>query len=112
MHELTVVKALIDSVENYRQGHNGDEVKSLTVEVGKLTCVDTQRMEFCFDMVKSDSDMAQTLLNIKRVTAEAQCQQCGKTFEINRPGEPCVCGSYKNTLLSGNELNLIEIEFV
>ena len=112
VHELTLVQGLLKAVNQCRQAHGNKVVKCVTVEIGALTCVDSERLVFCFDMVKTDWDMASTKLLIHTVMAKAKCHACGEEFVMNSPGEPCVCGSFENTLLSGQELNLIEIEFV
>ena len=112
MHELSIIKALIKSVEEYQRAEQANQVKSLRIEVGNMTCVDADRLLFCFDMVKQDAGLSDVDLCIDPVQATAQCLSCGHRYEIRRVGEPCKCGSYKHDLLSGNELNLTEIEFV
>jgi hydrogenase nickel incorporation protein HypA/HybF len=112
MHELSIINALIKSVEEYQRAEQENQVKSLRIEVGNMTCVDSARLLFCFDMVKQDAGLSDVDLCIEPVQAIALCQSCGDQFEILRVGESCKCGSYKHDLLSGNELNLTEIEFV
>ena len=112
MHELSVIKALIDAVEGYKQSEQAREVKTVRIEVGNMTCVDSERLLFCFDMVKEDAGLRNANLRIDPVKATAKCLVCGNHFDLSRIGEPCECGSYQHDMLSGNELNLTEIEFV
>lgn len=112
MHELSVIKALIEAVEGYKQSEQARKVKTVRIEVGSMTCVDPERLLFCFDMVREDAGLKQAELRIDPVKASVKCQVCGHHFDIDRIGEPCECGSYQQDMLSGNELNLTEIEFV
>ena len=112
MHELSVIKALLKAVNDNLAEHHNRQVKTITIEVGKMTCVEPQRLQFCFDMVKEEAGFNNTLLTISSVVAKAQCQACGNIFELERPGQPCGCGSYQYWLEGGDELNLTEIEFV
>jgi len=112
MHELSVIKALIEKVESYKQAEQANQVKSLRIEVGSMTCVDAERLLFCFDMVRDDAGLGNALLCIDPVKATARCLGCGNHYEIRQLGESCQCGCYEHDVLSGNELNLTEIEFV
>lgn len=122
MHELSIIKALLQQIEQYRNEKpsvedaspercNSKSIASITLEVGTMTCVDADRLKFSFDMVKEEARLSHTILNINTVLAQAKCKQCQKTFDLKQLGQACACGSYDYTLLSGQELNLIEIEF-
>ncbi|XOV78623.1 MAG: hydrogenase maturation nickel metallochaperone HypA [Aestuariibacter sp.] len=111
MHELSVMKALIDAVKGYQQQH-AQAVKAIRIEVGKLTCIDSERLKFCFDLLREDEGLRDTQLRIDTVTATAKCQGCGKQMQLHHFGQACDCGSFENEILTGNELNLTEIEFL
>lgn len=111
MHELSVVKALADGVKTHCEGQDLEQIKVITIEVGKLTCVDPERLQFCFDMIRQEVGLEQAKLNINKVPAIACCQQCSTQYEIENPGQACRCGCYEYRLETGNELNLIQIEF-
>lgn len=122
MHELSIIKALLQQVEQYRDAEHSNNdtsekqcysksITSITLEVGTMTCVDGDRLKFSFDMVKEEAGLKNTVLKINTVLAKAKCKQCEQTFDLAQLGQACVCGSYDYTLLSGQELNLIEIEF-
>ncbi len=111
MHELSVVQTLIETVQQHAKQEQAGKVSRIAIEVGALTCIDQDRIQFCFDMVKSDADMHGSELQINTVTATAKCQDCHNTFELKNLGLPCpTCGSYSYDMITGNELNLTEIE--
>lgn len=111
MHELSVVKAMIKKVEEYQKQESETAVRRFTVEVGSLTCVDPQRLQFCFELAKSDTELREAELVIRNIEAEARCNKCHSVFSVKILGEPCACGSYDLALSSGKELDLVEIEF-
>lgn len=109
MHELSIIKALLQQVKPYQDQER--KIVAITIEIGKMTCVDAQRLKFSFDMVKASSGLDEVELRVNDVAATARCNDCGQSFDLKQPGQACPCGSYDYTLLSGQELNLIEIEF-
>ncbi|MDC0603266.1 hydrogenase maturation nickel metallochaperone HypA [Aliiglaciecola sp.] len=111
MHELSVVRSLIESVKEHTPDSSKRVLKGIVIEVGRLTCVDTERLMFCFTMVQEESGLADVQLRIEPVNATVKCSQCGDEHQISRLGEACRCGSYQHQVLTGNELNLIQIEY-
>lgn len=141
MHELSVVKALIDAVVQHaavyqREQFSGDEtvtdvnrnefdnnvavsgksninkVKVITVEVGELTCIEPQRLVLCFDLVKSACGMKDCLLEICQKQTEVRCRQCQAVYHPTSINQPCHCGSRQQAIVSGAQLHLTAIEFI
>ncbi|MBM7457103.1 hydrogenase nickel incorporation protein HypA/HybF [Oceanisphaera litoralis] len=107
MHELSVVRALLNQLEPYQDR----DISRIRIEVGTLSCVDGERLQFCFDMVKGEAGLSDTELFIDMVPAQAECRACSRRFTPNGPGDACPCGSYDYTLTSGRQLLLTEIGF-
>ncbi|MDP5291389.1 hydrogenase maturation nickel metallochaperone HypA [Oceanimonas sp. CHS3-5] len=107
MHELSVVRALLTELKPYQHR----VISRITVEVGAMSCVDGERLQFCFDMVKQDAGLGGAELIIEAVPAQAECRDCGRHFAPTGPGENCPCGGYDYTLISGRQLLLTEIGF-
>ncbi|WP_116473241.1 hydrogenase maturation nickel metallochaperone HypA/HybF [Zobellella maritima] len=107
MHELSVVRALLTQLKPYQHR----KIIRVTLEVGAISCVDSERLQFCFDMVKAEAALADARLDIEVVPARAQCRNCGRYFAPSGPGDACPCGSYDYTLTSGRQLLLTEIGF-
>lgn len=107
MHELSLVKSLLQQVKPYQDR----PIKKVVLEVGTMTCVDPERLVFCFDMVKEEAGLSDANLQINMQQAIAKCQQCDREFKLQQLGQPCECGSYHYTIGTGRDLNLIEIEF-
>jgi hydrogenase nickel incorporation protein HypA/HybF len=107
MHELSVVRALLTQLKPYQQ----QEIRRICIEVGAMSCVDGERLHFCFDMVKDEAGLADAELMIDVVSAQAECRGCGRHFAPSSPGDACPCGGYDYTLTSGRQLLLTEIGF-
>ncbi|WP_107852520.1 hydrogenase maturation nickel metallochaperone HypA/HybF [Oceanimonas marisflavi] len=107
MHELSVVRALLSELAPYQHRR----ITCITLEIGAISCVDSERLQFCFDMVKEAGGLSDAELVIKQVPAEAQCRACGRCFAPSGPGDACPCGSHDYTLTSGRQLLLTEIGF-
>lgn len=107
MHELSVVRALLTQLKPYQHR----KIISVSLEVGAMSCVDSERLHFCFDMVKGEAGLHGTELCIEVVPARAECRDCGRHFAPGGPGEACPCGGYDYTLTSGRQLLLTEIGF-
>ncbi|MDF2180189.1 hydrogenase maturation nickel metallochaperone HypA [Aliiglaciecola sp. CAU 1673] len=107
MHELSLVRALLENLMPYRH----KPISRVVLEVGALSCVDGERLAFCFDLVKAEAELDECELVIENKAAQAVCHQCRRHFAINRYGEACPCGSYDYQLNKGQELMLKQIEF-
>lgn len=107
MHELSLIRALLQNLAPYRQR----AIRRVVLEVGALSCVDGKRLAFCFDMVKADAGLSECELVVENKAAQATCHQCQRHFAITHFGEACVCGSYDYRLNTGQELMLKQIEY-
>ncbi|MBU2712307.1 hydrogenase maturation nickel metallochaperone HypA [Zooshikella harenae] len=107
MHELSIINALL----KYIQPYLNRKIKCIKIEVGSMSCIDPERLIGCFDWVKATAGLSDTQLIIDHHPAKASCQQCHQDFSLTQLGQPCPCGSYDYTLLSGQQLTLTEIEF-
>ncbi|MDE1460816.1 hydrogenase maturation nickel metallochaperone HypA [Spartinivicinus poritis] len=107
MHELSIIQALLQQVRPYTDKN----IRRICIEVGGLSCVDPDRLQFCFEMVKEEAALSKAELVIDNPCGQARCNNCQKLFELVRLGLPCPCGSYNYTLISGQQLTLTEIEF-
>lgn len=109
MHELSLVGNIIEQAQKHAEGKL---IKSITLDVGVLTCVDPGAMMFCFDACKQEAGMGNTELIINRQSAKGCCRQCGHEFEVLEVIQPCQCGSLDVELAGGNDVLLSELEFV
>ncbi|MDX1693588.1 MAG: hydrogenase maturation nickel metallochaperone HypA [Ketobacteraceae bacterium] len=107
MHELSLVENLVEQTRAHARGH---AVKSITLVVGVMTCVDPDAMQFCFNACRDSAGLSATELVIERQYAVGWCRDCGNEFAMHQPIQLCQCGSLNIAVTGGNDILLKELE--
>ena len=107
MHELSITKYLVAVVEEHAQGQR---VKRVTLEIGKLSGVMADAIHFCFEACTENTLLARARLEILEPAGEVTCQRCRLEFSVQRLYEICDCGSASLAIRSGDQLNIKEME--
>jgi hydrogenase nickel incorporation protein HypA/HybF len=112
MHELSIVTAVIDEVSKLVAGAGGGQVVSITLRIGRLSCVQEGMLRFCFDLACADSELSGARLEIIDVPVRIWCPACGAEREL--PGVQSLacpeCGRLSGDIRAGRELDLESIE--
>ena len=98
-------------VEIASEHAQGQPVQRISLAVGQLTAVVPQALQFCFDSAARGTVLEQARLEIEEIEGRAHCQQCQREFVMPVGGARCSCGALEFTLLTGNELKIVELEF-
>lgn len=108
MHEMSITQGIVDICLQ----HAADRViTAVVVEIGTLSGVVPEAVEFCFAACTVDTVAAGAHLEIRRVNGWARCLECATEHAIERLYDPCpACDSYAVQLLKGEELRVLEIE--
>ena len=112
MHELGIVFNIIKTIEELGEENSLTQVSSVTLEVGEVSTIVP---EYLTDLWKWAADKSQLLkgsqLIIEVLTAVTYCENCGKTYSTMEYKKICpYCQSEDTYLLTGNEVNIKEIE--
>lgn len=111
MHELSLTQNLIEIAEEHARRENATVITSLTMEIGALSGVIPDAIEFAFDICTKDTLAEGASLEIRHIPALGLCQQCGKECEMETLLDGCsACGSYALDIIKGQEMALIEME--
>jgi hydrogenase nickel incorporation protein HypA/HybF len=111
MHEMSIVEGLLDVIRQEAAAHPDSLVTVVKVRVGALRLVEPATLQFCFRAATLDTDLAATELMIESVPAAARCQSCRCEFPVEEAWFECPsCHATSADLLSGNELELAELE--
>ncbi len=112
MHELSVAMEILSIVEQEAQKHGAATVKSVSLDVGDLSGVETGTLAFCFEAIRGEKDLTRRAdLVIRRVPARYGCPECGQPFGGDGQERMCSgCGRTTPSLLEGNELNVVALE--
>lgn len=111
MHELSLTQSLIEIAEEHARRENANVITSLTMEIGALSGVVPEAVEFAFEACSKGTLADGAVLEILRVPALGRCQQCRNECEMESLLTDCpVCGSYALDILKGQEMALTEME--
>ena len=111
MHELSIAQSIIDIVTQHLPDNNHSQVKSVIVRIGKLSNVLPDSLSFCFEAITKDTDFEKTELIMKIIPINIECKDCGKISETENYIFSCPsCESTNISIISGNDLNVEEIE--
>jgi hydrogenase nickel incorporation protein HypA/HybF len=109
MHEVGITHSIVAIVEEAAKGRR---VVRVTLEIGALSGVVSDAIAFCFDVVTAGTALEGASLEIQEIEGRARCEACGAEFTTATLLAPCACGSYRLTLLSGEELNVKSMELM
>ena len=112
MHELSVAAALARAAEAEAARHGAVRVLALRLRVGALTDLDPEALRFGWEVIAGeDGPLAGAALRIDRVPVTVGCRDCGREGPALPPGVSCgACGSPRTRVLTGEELDLTEVE--
>jgi len=109
MHELSIASCIIESVENSIPA--GSQVKTIRLQIGKLSNVLPEALTFSFDIIKENTPLENAVVEIEIKDVIVKCNQCGKESISDPPLIHCtVCGSFDVLVCSGEQLEITEIE--
>lgn len=112
MHEVSIVQALIEQVDQEVQhaGHHG-RVVGLDLVIGRLSGVNPDSIRFAFELLAPDTLVQGASLRIDEPRAVCRCTACKAQTSIDELVMACPgCGSGQVTIEGGRELVLQSIE--
>ena len=114
MHELGIIFNIIKAVEEVGEENSLTSVASVTLEIGQVSGIVPQFLEDCWKWAAEKSELCKdSKLLIEQIEAVTYCEACGKTYPTMEYAKICpYCKSDHTYLLTGNEVNIKEIEAV
>jgi len=113
MHELAIAQSIVEAVEAKVSECNAAHVKGVRLKIGEASGVVTDSLTFCFEMLASlDPSLAGAQLLIDTMPHCAYCRYCDREFSVTNFVAQCpTCKEWSNKIVSGTELQLLEMEF-
>lgn len=109
MHELSLMKSVIDIVKESAAQNSIERVNKVKLVVGKFSMALPDSLHFAFDVITGvEPLLLNAVLEIEERDIICQCQQCQLTTQIDEsyrfvcPG----CGSTDVDIIQGRELYL------
>ncbi len=111
MHEMSLAEGVLQIMEDSAREQDFRRVKTVWLEIGRLSGVEVEAMRFCFDVVTRDSIADGAALQIIETPGQAWCMQCSDTVEVQALYDACPrCGSHQLQVTGGNEMRVKELD--
>lgn len=113
MHELSLCQDILETIQRRTTNMDYSRIKSVTLEIGELSCVEKFSLLFSFDVIAKGTIAEHAILNINEIKAKAWCLICKIAVPVSQFYEPCInCGNLTGELVQGNELIVKSMEIV
>lgn len=111
MHEMSLVAALHDIVDNAAAQSSFDHVRRLHLSIGQLSCVDPDTLHWCIASTAPGTRLEHAEILISIEPALARCQHCQNDYEPETLMSPCPhCGRNAQTILSGRDMRITALD--
>ncbi|MBE0468430.1 MAG: hydrogenase maturation nickel metallochaperone HypA [Methyloprofundus sp.] len=110
MHEISLLEQVRETLIEHAQSQNFNRVSQVTLEIGKLSCVEAEALRFGFDVVMNDSLIAGAELVITSVDGLGVCQNCHKSVAMETLHDPCsYCGQFQLKVIQGEGMRIKDL---
>ena len=93
MHELSIARSIVELVEEQADNRGASVVEELELEIGHLSGVEIQTLEFALDSAIKGSKLEKARIIRHYIEGEGQCSDCETIFPMNALNTMCgTCG--------------------
>ncbi|MBR0139936.1 MAG: hydrogenase maturation nickel metallochaperone HypA [Firmicutes bacterium] len=112
MHELSIVKHIMKSIEEVAEEEGVTRIGSVTLEVGEVSGIVIEQIKDCWLYFREKVPMfTEAELKVIETPAVTWCDGCKRTYETVKYGKICpYCSSPRTWLIEGNDCSIKEIE--
>jgi hydrogenase nickel incorporation protein HypA/HybF len=111
MHELGIAENIMDIVRKSVPDGRTSAVKNIRLRIGPFAGVVPDSLKFCFAALSEDAGMPNAALQIEETQLTALCRDCENESEVKNFIFLCpVCGGGNMEIVSGKDLEVVEIE--
>lgn len=113
MHELSVARALVETVTSAVRSRGGEagRVREVRLRIGVLSGIVPDAIAFCYDVVTEGTPLAGSVLVTQRVPAAGRCGTCAAEVTASGASFPVcpACARPVTTLTTGRELEISQV---
>lgn len=111
MHEMGIANSIMDAVRAEIARHPGAQAREVGVKIGELAAIDPAALQFCFQALVQETDLAEVRLQIETCQRRHRCLDCAAEFTVTDYDFQCAhCGSLHSECISGDELQMAYLE--
>ena len=110
MHEISLLENVREILQGHAQSQNFTRVKKVTLEIGRLSCVEPDALRFAFDVVMKDTLAEDAELLITISEGRGVCERCRQQIVMETLHDPCsFCGSPLVKITQGSEMKIKDL---
>jgi len=111
MHEAALAQELVAIIQRTAEEHRVTRVHSAVLELGQLTCVDPETLEFAFQGAGKGTVAEGCQLIMERKPLIVSCPSCGREGPAEDEYLGCPgCGGVPVQVLAGREMRLVSLD--
>jgi len=111
MHEMSIVQSLLSIVEEEMSKNNAATLKAVRVTIGEMSGIVPDALKTCFEILTAKSEMKGAVLKMDITPLIGCCKKCQKEFKVEKYNFLCPeCESTDVEIISGREMNIVELE--
>jgi hydrogenase nickel incorporation protein HypA/HybF len=111
MHELSVTQNIINISSEEAEKHNANRVKEIKIQVGELSGLIPESIQYYFDIASKGTKVEGAKLNIEKIPITVKCSDCGFESIMDRNSYSCKnCESLNIKIIKGNEFLIQSLE--
>ncbi|MFC1534474.1 hydrogenase maturation nickel metallochaperone HypA [Thermodesulfobacteriota bacterium] len=108
---MSIAQSVVDIVKDEMAKNNAIKLKSVRLNIGRMTAVIPDAFSFCFKIITDKTELEGAELIMDIVPLRGYCHTCEKEFEIEGYAFSCpTCGDKTIETVSGQDLSIVEIE--
>lgn len=113
MHELALCQSVVDALSEQSGIHGFERVTLVRLEVGALSCVASESLQFCFTAVTHGTLAEGARLELIRLPGKAWCLDCGAAVALAERYDDCPqCAGHRLRISEGDEMRIKDLEVV
>jgi hydrogenase nickel incorporation protein HypA/HybF len=111
MHEMAIVQSVLDVAFREAEKNASPEVTKIKLQIGELSGVVRDSLEFAFSVLKEETPAASAELEIETIKLAAECGRCGAA-ECAASDLNLICAGCGGTLriVAGREMRVEYID--
>jgi len=110
MHEMSLAEGILQIVEDAAAKQGFKRVTEVRLEIGALSGVEVEALNFCLDMVLKDSIAEGARIELDKTPGLGYCLGCGENVLINALYDNCPkCGGYQVQATGGTEMRVKDL---
>jgi len=83
MHEMSIVAGVLDIAENEARAAGARVINTVEIEVGLLSGVEVEALEFCFSVARKGTLAAEADLVVHEIPGRGYCPECDKDVAVD-----------------------------